>query len=350
MYRWGQVVQTDLDAGLIVNTASVTGFEPGGVPVTDLSNEVLVPAVLVRTIETVKTASMVSYSTPGEVLGYVITVRNTGNVTMSGVTVGDANADPGTVVCATTTVVPGGVVSCTAAHTVTQGDVDAGEVVNVAVGEAVPAVGPPVTDPSDQVIVGGVRSAGLGVLNMSTTVSYTSPGELIGYTFTVVNTGNVTVTGVVVSDANADPGTIICDTTTVVPGASVSCTAVHTVTQTDVDAGRVVNTVNVSGIDPAGAVVTAVSNEVIVAGTQTASLSIVLGSSTTSYTTPGELIGYTFTVVNTGKSWSPGSWCRTRSPIRARSSVTRRRSLRERACHAPGCIPSPKPMWMRVGW
>ena len=67
-------------------------------------------------------------------------------------------------------------------------------------------------------------------------------GEMINYTITVANTGNTTLTGVVVTDPNADAGSIVRgadavgDTTaswrSARPGAY---TAAHTVTQAEID-------------------------------------------------------------------------------------------------------------------
>ncbi len=44
-------------------------------------------------------------------------------------------------------------------------------------------------------------------------------GETVDYTFTVTNTGNVTVTGIAVSDPKV--GTVTCPSEPVAPGASV---------------------------------------------------------------------------------------------------------------------------------
>ena len=70
-------------------------------------------------------------------------------------------------------------------------------------------------------------------------------GETLNYTITVANTGNTTLTGVVVTDPNADAGAIVRVADAVGdndrlcwrsarPGAY---TAAHTVTQAELDAG-----------------------------------------------------------------------------------------------------------------
>ena len=64
-------------------------------------------------------------------------------------------------------------------------------------------------------------------------------GEEIRYTFTITNTGAVTVSNLAVSDPKV--GAVDCPTGTLAPGASTTCTATYTVTQGDVDSGSVDN-------------------------------------------------------------------------------------------------------------
>jgi uncharacterized repeat protein (TIGR01451 family) len=81
-------------------------------------------------------------------------------------------------------------------------------------------------------------------------------GDGIDYSFTVSNTGNVTLSNVVVSDPLlADLGTTItCPAGPLPPGASTSCTPdnPHLITQADVDAGAVANAATVTADTPPG--------------------------------------------------------------------------------------------------
>ena len=68
-------------------------------------------------------------------------------------------------------------------------------------------------------------------------------GDRITYTLTASNVGNVTLTGVTVSDPKV--GSLVCtppQPATLAPGAQMVCTGTHTLTQADIDAGRVDNT------------------------------------------------------------------------------------------------------------
>ena len=68
-------------------------------------------------------------------------------------------------------------------------------------------------------------------------------GETLNYTITVANTGNTTLTGVAVTDPNADAGSIllVADAASadgeLDVGETWSYTATHTVTQAEIDAG-----------------------------------------------------------------------------------------------------------------
>ena len=66
-------------------------------------------------------------------------------------------------------------------------------------------------------------------------------GDTVDYTFLVTNTGNVTLSAIVVDDPLV--GAVDCPVTSLAPGESTTCTATYTLTQADVDAGVVDNTV-----------------------------------------------------------------------------------------------------------
>ncbi|MEU2158358.1 hypothetical protein ABZ532_25665 [Streptomyces sp. NPDC019396] len=99
--------------------------------------------------------------------------------------------------------------------------------------------------------------------------SVTAAGQLVTYTHTVRNTGNVTLTGVTVvetafSGSGGDP-VVSCPDTTLAPGASMDCIATYSVTQTDVNAGDVGNTATATGTPPSGPAVTATAEETVTA-------------------------------------------------------------------------------------
>src|SRR5690606_4492633 len=75
--------------------------------------------------------------------------------------------------------------------------------------------------------------------------------DVITYTFTVANTGNVTLSDVVVSDPLPNIGTITPASATIEPGATAVFTATYTVTQDDVDTkASIENVATVNGNSP----------------------------------------------------------------------------------------------------
>ena len=178
-------------------------------------------------------------SAAGEVIGYTITLSNTGNVTLTGVTLVDDLADVGSVSCPTDvlTVAPdaGSVMVCSASYTVTQDDMDAGvDLVNVATGDS-----DQTGEVTDTETVTINQSPLISVVKSSVTTELSGP-QTVTYDYVVSNEGNVTITGLSLSDDN-DNDDLVCvaDTLTVAPdaGSRTTCTATHTFTQAELDAG-----------------------------------------------------------------------------------------------------------------
>lgn len=72
-------------------------------------------------------------------------------------------------------------------------------------------------------------------------------GSVLHYTVTATNTGEVTLTNVVVSDSKIAPGTANC--ASVEPGATCVLNGTYTVTQADVDARKIVNTATANSVE-----------------------------------------------------------------------------------------------------
>ncbi|WP_175489084.1 beta strand repeat-containing protein, partial [Lysobacter sp. cf310] len=96
-----------------------------------------------------------------------------------------------------------------------------------------------------------VPAPSLTIDKVAGTPTGATAGSTIAYTFTVTNTGNVTLTNVVVNDTQLDaPAT--CDVTTLAPLAVATCTGTHTITQAEVNAGTSNNSATATGTPPGG--------------------------------------------------------------------------------------------------
>jgi len=86
----------------------------------------------------------------------------------------------------------------------------------------------------------------------------TAVGQAITYSFVVTNTGNLTLTDIVVNETGfTGTGTlsaVVCPAgaASLAPGAQVTCTATYTVTQADLNAGSIRNMATAGGNTPGG--------------------------------------------------------------------------------------------------
>jgi hypothetical protein len=287
----------DVGAGHITNTATVTGHPPAGHPVTD-SDGTTVHAIHpldTPAIQLEKTASAGTYSGAGEQITYTYTVTNAGNVPLHGIKLHDDRL--GLISCPATTLAPAASMDCHAEHTTTTADVDAGQIINTAIVTGDPPTGVAVTD-ADEEIIDAQRAPGIKLVKSAFPTKYGAAGETITDTYTVTNTGNVTLHGITVADDQI-PGPIVCLTTTLGPGESTTCQAPHVVTAADVAAGHITNVGTVTGEPPAGPAVTDHDSDTVDA-IRTPGIQLAKTAFPTRYAAPGETISYTYLVVNAG--------------------------------------------------
>ena len=119
-------------------------------------------------------------------------------------------ADPkiATITCPVTTLAPGASTTCTGRYTLTQADVDAGHVSNTATATGIGPTGPgrrPRPTATTRPLTAGPGDH--ASTSRRGTPSGNTAGSTIPYTFVVTNTGNVTLTGVGVTDPKVGPVT-----------------------------------------------------------------------------------------------------------------------------------------------
>src|SRR5207249_2209953 len=127
-----------------------------------------------------------------------------------------------------TSLAVGATMTCSAQHTVTQAEIDAGgNLTNLATADS-DQTGPT----TDTVSIPILRNPLLVIDKSSTTTQVTAAGQVAPYSYLVTNNGNVTLTGISVTDNNfATPRGFGCPPTTLALGATMTCSAQHTVTQ-----------------------------------------------------------------------------------------------------------------------
>ncbi len=282
------VTQTEIDAGVVSNTATVTTTEE----VTDTASvDVTANGAPGLTIE--KTADEATFAAEGDTLNYTYVVTNSGGTTLAGpVTVTDDKAEVDCPVVES--LAPGDDVTCTATYTVTALDVETGHVTNVAFASA------DGTDSPDDTVT--VPLAAFTVAKTSETTIVGLAGDVVTYEITITNTGEATLTGLVVDDptCDADPAYASGDTgadEVFEAGEAWVYTCERTVTQDEIDAGGFLsNTVTVT-TDEAGEKTDTLDIEIVWDPELTVVKTIV---GTSVFRNVGDILRYEYLVTNTG--------------------------------------------------
>ncbi|WP_316803142.1 gliding motility-associated C-terminal domain-containing protein [Pedobacter nototheniae] len=321
------LTQAEIDNGSYSNQASVSGNDPKGTPVSNpKSDDPSTPAVDDATIVTIipngsmaltKVANNTG-SKAGDVVNYTIVVKNTGNVTLANVVISDAGADAGSILPANvSSLAPNASATVTAKHTLTQAEIDNGSYSNQASVSGNDPKGNPVSNPKsddpstpavdDATIVTIIPNASMTLTKVANNTG-SKAGDVVNYTIVVKNTGNVTLTNVVVSDGGADAGSILpANVSSLAPNATATVTAKHTLTQAEIDNGSYSNQASVSGNDPKGTPVSnPKSDDPSTPAVDDATVSTIISNpaitmvKTGVLSTDGNSITYTFTIKNTG--------------------------------------------------
>jgi len=265
------VTQTDIDAGSVTNIASSTDGN-----VTSPNADETVSATQTQSMDIVKTATSINFEQPGDVTSYDYVVTNSGNTTITA---------PITV---TDNLIP---LTCTADYIVTQSDLDAGSVTNIA-----SATDGTTTSPPDSETIPADGKPALTMRKSSSDTDFTTAGQILTYSFEIENTGNMTLTG----DTNIlddKIGTILCYSGNLTPGQIETCTADYTVTQADIDAGSVTNNAFAQN-----STATSPLDSVTIDAAQTSGISMVKTSLTADFANVGDVLDYEFVVTNSGNT------------------------------------------------
>ena len=252
------VTEADILAGSVENVATATGTSPDPenpeVPVTPGEEEDPTEEpnghLMINKETTSTPANGESYAL-GETITYEITVVNDGNLTLTDITVtDDLTGDEWTI----PSLEPGAEQTFNAEYVVTEADILAGSVENVATATG---TSPDPENPEVPVTPGEEEDPteepnGHLMINKETTSTPANGesyalGETITYEITVVNDGNLTLTDITVTDdLTGDEWTI----PSLEPGAEQTFNAEYVVTEADILAGSVENVATATGTSP----------------------------------------------------------------------------------------------------
>ena len=229
------ITQADIDAGTFTNVATADSDESD--EATDAETVPLPqnPALLI-----VKTGAWVDgdgdgFADVGEAINYTFVVPNVGNVTLTNVTVEDLVGGV-TITGGPTTLDVGetDTTTFTGVYLITQADIDAGTHFNVATAnsdKSNPTLSA-ATVPLPQNPALAIDKVFVNVTGGDGDALADAVGDVLNYTVTVTNTGNVTLTGVTVVDPLTGQN---ISGVTLAPGATQTFNTSYTLTQADLD-------------------------------------------------------------------------------------------------------------------
>ncbi|MDY0947154.1 hypothetical protein SOM11_14250 [Frigoribacterium sp. CFBP9039] len=262
------LTQADVNAGQVTNEARALGTPvfsgPGtpNAPIPSAPSDAIVPVDQAPALSIVKSADLTEITEAGQTVTYSFVVTNTGNTTITDPVIDDTefsgtgDLSPITGPDEAVILLPGQEVSYSATYVVTQADVDSGTLTNTATVTGNTPTGP--TDPStpSTVTVPVTPSPSLQIVKTADKDSVVGAGQVITYSFTITNTGNVTQNDVTVQEGTFTGtgalGPIVCanGAAALAPGQTIVCTAQYQTTLGDVQAGSVSNTAVATGMPP----------------------------------------------------------------------------------------------------
>jgi gliding motility-associated-like protein/uncharacterized repeat protein (TIGR01451 family) len=285
------ITLADMNSGSVTNTASAEGTNPDNETVS-ASDVETITAIQQPGLAVTKTATPKNYTSVGDEISFSIEVENTGNVTISDITLVDSLLDFNELV---STLVPGESVSFSVPYFVTQEDLDVGFVTNRVTVSGKDTNGETVGGNDTETVTAG-QQPGLTVTKTATPKAYTSVGDEISFSIKVENTGNVSVREILVTDPLTGLNSTIPG---LAPGEEKIYTETYTVTQADLNSGRVTNTASASGTTPDNSTVSSTDTETVTAGQQPG-LTVTKTATPKAYTSVGDEINFRIEVKNTG--------------------------------------------------
>ena len=241
------LTRAEVDAGVVEFAIRVTADGPAGSRA-EASDTVSVELARVPAIEVRATSVLApnEHEVPvaGDRVHVAMTIRNTGNVTVTGVRGQVSDRDGLDVDCPSDELAAGTDVTCLVSdHTLTQADVDAGsvrfDVTAVATGADRQRVGAATETTLSIVRAPAITATATASLD-DTDHDHPAAGDAATVRISIENTGNTTVRDLAATVEHRTGMVTTCDSGSLAPGASTDCTITgYALTQADVDAGTV---------------------------------------------------------------------------------------------------------------
>ncbi len=232
----------DVASNNVIETIPV-GKYPEGIAV--------IPAIQIPALNITKSATTnnpsdpTTYNIAGQQITYTYNVTNTGKVAITG-PINVLDNITGTINIPNSSSLPvGASVNTTATYVVTQQDVDNGSVTNLANATGL-LNNQPVLSNNTSVTIQAIQNPALKIDKDVDPKTYFAVGDLIDYSYTVTNKGNVDIAGpITVKDSMF--GSAKISSSGLAPGQSITKGNSYLITPYDIDTGFVINSAFATG-------------------------------------------------------------------------------------------------------
>jgi uncharacterized repeat protein (TIGR01451 family) len=290
------ITQADFENGSVTNAAFASGIFNGTVlnsPNVTATIKVTSPGPALTIF---KSASQAVYFTIGQNITYTYIVVNSGTAGITG-PINVVDNRTGTTQISSSGLAPGQNVTGKTNYIITQADIENGSVTNAAFASGI-FNGTVINSTNATATVTAIQDPDLIMIKMASPATYNTVGQNITYTYIVVNSGNVGISGPFIVTDNRT-GTTQISRSTLAPDQHVIGTANYTITQADLDNGSVTNAAFATGTFNGTVINSSEDIETVTASQNPALLTVKIASPAT-YSTVGQNVTYNYTVTNSG--------------------------------------------------
>ncbi len=298
-----QLYNADVSILKLVNKNTLTVGSEINVP----RNSAGGTAAVSKALSLTTTPNPLTYDQVGQQITFTYVIRNSGNTNLGPdqFRVSDTLISPTPFNCgnAGTTLVPNATVTCTAAYTITQTDVNAVSVTNIATASGGGA-GP--SQSASSTVNKAVKA--MTLTTTANPTAYDQAGQQITLTYAIKNTGGSALgpTQFLVSDTLVSLTPFNCGNPniTLAPNETVTCTAAYTITQADANAVSVTSVATASGggIGPVQAAPVTINKAV-------RGIALTTTANPPTYNQVGQQITFTYVIKNSGNvTLGPGQF------------------------------------------
>jgi len=248
---WASIAQKYNADLVVLQTVNQNNLGVGTVikvPLNSASGTTTTPATKALTLTL--SANPSTYSQLGQEITYTFVIKNSGNVTLGPAqfTVTNSHISTTPLNCGTldTTLAPAETVSCNATYSISQTDLDATSITNIATASGGGA-GPSLS-------ASNTINKGTPSLTLNTTASqqtYNQAGQVITLTFTIMNTGDTTLGPAQFTISNsilsATPLNCGAADATIAPNTTIACALNYTITDANMNAPSILFSTTASG-------------------------------------------------------------------------------------------------------